>query len=134
VTLLDSVAIVAYLDATNVFHGSAVTAIERDIRTGPLIASAVNYAELLTGAKLGHRDEALTRGFFRDLIAEVVPVDVRVADRGAEIRARHTIRLPDALILATADLDADRVITTDARWAGVGGLACEVEILAAGAS
>jgi PIN domain nuclease of toxin-antitoxin system len=37
----------------------------------------------------------------------------------AELRSRHRgLRLPDALVLATAEVDAaDRVLTADKRWA-----------------
>jgi hypothetical protein len=41
----------------------------------------------------------------------------------AELRARHgnRLRLPDALVVATAIvLEADRVVTTEARWPDVG--------------
>ena len=47
----------------------------------------------------------------------VVPIDRRIAAKAARLRARHgrALRLPDALVLATADvLRADRVLTTDA--------------------
>ncbi|MGH2969677.1 MAG: type II toxin-antitoxin system VapC family toxin [Solirubrobacteraceae bacterium] len=129
VVLLDSVVIVAYLDATNVFHRSAVTSLEQAVRDESLIASAINYAELLTGAKLGHHDETITRGFFADLIAEVVPVGTTIAERAAEIRSQCSVRLPDALVLATADLHADRVVTADEPWSRMTGLGCTVELL-----
>ena len=69
VVLLDSVAIVGYLDATNVFHAAADETLTVAAAEHRLIASAVNYAELLTGAKLGHRDEQIVRGFFIELVA-----------------------------------------------------------------
>jgi predicted nucleic acid-binding protein len=129
VILLDSVVVVAYMDATNAFHRPAVDVLEHAVRRDSLIASVINYAELLTGAKLGHREESLTRGFFSDLIAEVVPVGTEIADRAADIRSQSGVRLPDALVLATAALRADRVVTADQRWTQVAGLDCTVELL-----
>lgn len=46
------------------------------------------------------------------------PLELRAANRA--------LRMPDALILATGDLDADVVVTGDARWPKVLGLACTV--------
>lgn len=129
VVLLDSVVVVAYMDATNAFHRPAVEVVEQAIRRGSLVASAINYAELLTGAKLGHRDEALTRGFFSELVADVIPVGPAVAERAAEIRAQSNVRLPDALVLATADLHSDRVVSADASWSRVSGLSCSLDLL-----
>lgn len=46
-------------------------------------------------------------------------LDADIATRAAVLRARHhTLRLPDALIIATADTTgADRLLTTDRKWA-----------------
>jgi predicted nucleic acid-binding protein len=58
---------------------------------------------------------------FANLGAEVRDVDRPVAERAAELRvARPSLRTPDAIVLATADVhDVDLVLTTDRRWAGV---------------
>ncbi len=94
--------------------------------------SVVTYAEVLTGAKLGHHDERLVRGFFSDLISEVLPVDVDVADMAADLRSRRkSLRVPDAMILATAEIrpEVSLVLTGDREAAKVRGLACEVQLL-----
>jgi predicted nucleic acid-binding protein len=130
VVLLDSVAIVAYLDATNVFHAAADEAITRAASEGTLSSSAVNYAELLTGVKLGHHDERVVRGFFSELLSEIIPVGMDVAERAAELRgAKKSLLLPDALVLATADLHADVLIGAENQWAKIRGLACELRLL-----
>jgi predicted nucleic acid-binding protein len=49
----------------------------------------------------------------------VDPVDEQVAFAAAELRARHgrALRMPDALVLAHADLlNAKHLLTADARW------------------
>ena len=128
VVALDSVAMIAYLDASNPFHTSAATAIEAAARTGALTASVVGYAELLTGVELGYRDRAVAEMFLEHVVARIEPVDVEVANRAAQLRGvRRTLRLPDALILATADLHADQVITGDGDWAQLAE-ECRVEI------
>lgn len=129
VVLLDSVTVVAYLDATNVFHAAADEAITAAASEHRLIASAVNYAELLTGAKLGHHEEQIVRGFFAELTSEVVPVGREVAERAAELRAMRSLRLPDALVVATADLYADVLIGADDQWGKIKGISCELRLL-----
>lgn len=45
----------------------------------------------------------------------IEPITREIAERAAVLR--KAVRLPDALVLATADvLDADVVLTADARW------------------
>jgi predicted nucleic acid-binding protein len=130
IVLLGSVAIVAYLDATNVFHAAADEAITRAAREDRLSSSAVNYAELLTGAELGHHDEQVVRGFFSELVSEVAPVGLDVAERAAELRgAKKSPRLPDALVLATADLHADVLLGVEDQRAKIRGFACELRLL-----
>jgi predicted nucleic acid-binding protein len=121
VALLDSVAVAAFLDRDDVFHTAADTRIRDLAGRDRLTVSVITYAELLTGAGLAHHDQTAVRGFFADLIDDIHSVDREVAERGAELRtAKPSLKLPDALILATADLrGADMVITADHRWEGV---------------
>jgi PIN domain nuclease of toxin-antitoxin system len=103
-------------------HASAVEAVLDDAvseaaHSGTLIASVVSFAELLTGVELGHHDEQVVRGFFAKVIDHVIPVDIAVAERAALLRAeRKSLKMPDALILATGDLHSERVITADDAW------------------
>jgi predicted nucleic acid-binding protein len=52
------------------------------------------------------------------LPASVVLLDEEIATRAAVLCARHrTLKLPDALVIATAEsIGADRLITTDRKW------------------
>jgi PIN domain len=84
------------------------------------------------GAKLGHHGERQVRGFFSDLISEVLPVDVDVADAAADLRSRRkSLRMPDALILATAEIQSEvsLVLTGDLEATKVRGLTCKVQLL-----
>ena len=87
---------------------------------------------MLTGARLGRHDEKRVRGFFADLISEILPVDAEVADKAADLRARRkSLRMPDAMILATADLhpEVDLLVTGDRRAAKITGSSFKVKLL-----
>lgn len=120
VALLDTSAVVGFLHVDDALHAAADAAVRAAAREHALAVSAVTFAELLTGAKLGHHDEPLLRRFLTEAVAARIPVDERVAERAAELRAvRRTLRMPDALILATGDLHADVVVTGDHGWRAV---------------
>lgn len=130
--VLDSDAVVAFLDRADALHDAADEAIRDLLGTDRLLASAVTYAEVLTGARLGRHDEKRVRGFFADLISEILPVDAKMADKAADLRARRkSLRMPDALILATADLhpEVDLVVTGDQRAAKISGSGFKVKLL-----
>ena len=130
--VLDSDAVVAFLDRTDALHDAADGAIRELLGKDRLLASAVTYAEVLTGARLGSHDEKRVRGFFADLISEILPVDAEVADRAADLRARRkSLRMPDAMILATAELnlEVELVVTGDRRAAKISGSSFKVKLL-----
>lgn len=130
--VLDSDAVVGFLDRNDALHDAADLAIRDLVREQRLLVSVVTYAEVLTGARLGHHDEDQVKGFFVGLISDVLPVDVAVADMAADLRSRSkSLRMPDALILATAetDPDVDLIVTGDTRVAKVPGLSNEVRLL-----
>ncbi len=130
--VLDSDAVVGFLDRDDALHDSADAAIRDVIGEHRILVSVVTYAEVMTGARLGHHDEAAIRGFFAELISSILPVDVAVAGRAADLRSRFkSLRMPDALILATADTEAsvELLVTGDQRMASVSGLSCAVQLL-----
>ena len=121
-----------FLDRGDALHEAADTEIRKQLRAQSLLVSAVTYAEVLTGARLGHHQEPHVRDFFNDLISEVLVVDEVVADAAAELRARHrALRMPDALILATAGTEPDvgLLLTGDAQMAKASGVDCEIRLL-----
>ena len=130
--VLDSDAVIGFLDRDDALHDAADAAVRDVMDEHRILVSAVTYAEVMTGAGLGHHDEAAVGGFFAELISAILPVDVPVADRAAEFRARfRSLRMPDALILASADTEAsvDLIITGDRQIAEVSGLSCTVRLL-----
>jgi predicted nucleic acid-binding protein len=71
-------------------------------------------------------------GFFDAVIKDLLPVDRPAAARAAALRGKHmSLRMPDALILATADLheEVETVLCADEDWPKVRGLSCRVELL-----
>ena len=134
VALLDSNTVIGFLDADDLLHQAADTAVRAAASEHVFAVSVVTVAELLTGAKLGHHDEETVRRFFAQTTSTRIPLDEPVAERAAELRAAHkALKMPDALILATADLHADVVLTGDERWLNVVGPTCELRHIAPGA-
>jgi predicted nucleic acid-binding protein len=130
--VLDSGAVVGFLDRKDALHDAADAAIRDLVRGQRLLVSVVTYAEVLTGALLGHHDEDQVRGFFSQLISEVLPVDTTVADKAAKFRScLKPLRMPDALILATAETnpEVDLIVTGDVQAPKVTGLGCAIHLL-----
>jgi len=57
VALLDSNTVIGFLDADDLLHQAADTAVRAAATEHVFVVSVVTVAELLTGAKLGHHDE-----------------------------------------------------------------------------
>jgi predicted nucleic acid-binding protein len=130
--VLDSDVVVGFLDRQDALHDAADAAVRELVHGQRLLASVVTYAEVLTGARLGHHNEEGVLGFFRGLLSGVLPVDVAVADAAADLRSRFkSLRMPDALILATAEMDpdVDLILTGDRKLARVSGLRVGVRLL-----
>ncbi len=118
--VLDASLAIAYLDGSDAHHERATSTIaESKLDERVLPASA--YSELLVRAYRGG-PAAVTEVelFIADLAIRIHPVDASVARRAAELRARHaSVRLPDALVLATADVLDGIAITADRAWTRV---------------
>jgi predicted nucleic acid-binding protein len=106
-------------------YGETVKAILEVVEEGKVeaIASVITLTEILT-KPIRERDEALEKRYrilfshFPNLFFE--PVSVEVAERAASLRGRYHLKIPDALILATAIASqADLFITNDQRLASV---------------
>ncbi len=124
-TILDAGVIIGMLDADDAHHQGAVEALDAALGRGDSLAvPASAYGEALVApARRGPEAMGAVDAFLADLPAAVEPITRLVATRAAQLRAQHGVRLrlPDALVLATAlHLRADRVLTTDARWPKVG--------------
>jgi predicted nucleic acid-binding protein len=120
-TILDAGVVIAILDASDVHHQAALAAVASAVERGDvLVLPASACAEVLVAPhRRGGDADATVDAFVDALPARVEPATRPIVATAAELRARHgpKLRLPDALIVATAlVLDAERVLTTDARW------------------
>lgn len=120
-TVLDAGVVIAMLDATDAHHSVARAALREALDQGDaLVLPASAYAECLVGPlRRGPEAAATVDAFVEALPARVEPVTRSIARAAAALRARHgrAVRLPDALVLATAiELQAHRLLTTDAGW------------------
>lgn len=130
--VLDSDAVIGFLDHDDALHRAADSAVRELAHEQALLVSAVTYAEVLTGARIGRHEEERVDGFFADLISAILPIDVTVAALAADLRASMpSLRMPDALIIATAEANpaAGLILTGDRRMASVKGLRVEFRLL-----
>jgi predicted nucleic acid-binding protein len=117
---LDAGVVIGFLDASDAHHDSATGALAEVARSGDRLAMAASaFAECLVGpSRRRGKAVATVDALFDRLPIEVVGLDATTARLAAALRARHSsLRLPDALVIATAaNSSADRLITTDRRW------------------
>ena len=120
--ILDASVLIGLLDTADAHHSQAVDDVEAaDVAEEKLVAPASAYSEALVSfARAQQIRDA------RDAIAAmgitVTPMTSRIAEAAAELRAAHDrLRLPDAIVLATArDLHA-RLLTYDSVLANIAG-------------
>ena len=119
-THLDAGVIIAFLDADDAHHDAARSALTDALdNTERLSLAASALAECLVGpARRSPKAVEVVRTLIERLPASIVDLDPEIATRAAMLRARHrSLKLPDALVLATAEQSrADRLITTDRKW------------------
>lgn len=118
--VLDASIVIGLFDPSDALHPGAVLAIHDVPRTDSFVMPASVLSEVLVGAASRGDLGAILR-LVTDAFGPVRPLDEDVAVAAARRRARHPrIRLPDALVLATADVEsADTVLTGDRRWAAL---------------
>lgn len=113
---LDANVAIGLLEPTDVHHDRAVEAL-RECGGAPLSMAASAYSETLV-RPLAKGHGAAVEAFIERLRVEVVPLDRAIARRAAELRSQHDrLRLPDALVLASAESRDARLLTFDERLA-----------------
>ncbi len=119
-THLDAGVIIGFLDGDDAHHGAARTALAQALIDGDQIAMAASaLAECLVGpARQGESSIQIVRDALDRLPVKIVELSTEIATEAARLRSNHrSLRLPDALIIATAAVsDADELVTTDRRW------------------
>ena len=77
----------------------------------PLI-SVITWMEVVAGAK-GPPVELLTRGFLQQFRIE--PISMEIAEEALALRAVRKLKLPDAVVLATARVNRCRLVTRNTK-------------------
>lgn len=116
--ILDASVLIGLLDAADAHHGRAVDDVEAADRSGrTLVAPASAYSEALVAfARAGRLADA--RRAIAAMGIDIVPMTAPIAERAAELRAALPhLRLPDAIVLATARELGNELLTYDDRLA-----------------
>jgi len=102
--LLDTNILIDYLNGID----TAREEIER--YRAPLI-SLVSWMEVMVGAT--PEEEPVVRAFLQQF--ELVPVDASVAELAVRIRREHRMRLPDAIVWASAQVRSALLVTRNTK-------------------
>jgi len=117
---LDAGVIIGFLDASDAHHQTSRAALADALQHSDHLALAASaLAESLVGpARRGEPAVQAVRNLVNRLPISIIPLDVEIATTAARLRAAHrALRLPDALVIATAiEQAADHLITTDRKW------------------
>ncbi|HEX5582845.1 type II toxin-antitoxin system VapC family toxin [Gaiella sp.] len=116
-TVLDSSVLIALLDPADARHRAARASLDAHADDDLRIPAHTLAEALVHPARV--RKEREARRLIASLEIAVDPIDETVAVAAARLRARHgrALRMPDALVLAYADVrKAKNVLTADARW------------------
>lgn len=119
--VLDSSVVIAFLDTDDALHEAAVRALT-DHQHDDLVMPASVYAEILVGPhRRGAKEVAEVEAFLADLGVRIELITAAIARAAARLRSgSRSLRLPDALVIATADeIAAEKVLTGDESWAGI---------------
>lgn len=114
--VLDARVVIAHLNPADALHARAERAL-RDVAGDDLVLPASALAESLVAPARHHR-MADARQQIDALLIRIEPMTDLIAEDAARLRAAHrSLRLPDALVIATANVtNADTVVTSDRKW------------------
>jgi predicted nucleic acid-binding protein len=120
--ILDASVLIGLLDTADPHHDRAIDDVEAADRQGqPLLLPASALSEMLVAFARARRLEEARRAISAMGITVVSLTDT-IAERAAELRARHNrLRLPDAIVLATAQQLGGRLLSYDRRLSRLAG-------------
>ena len=119
--VLDASVVIAFLDPDDALHDAAVGALT-ELQHDELLIPTSAYAEILVAPhRRGAEAVAEVEAFLSDFSVRLEALSPAIARAAAKLRSeRRRLRLPDALVLATAEeLGAQVVLTGDESWAGI---------------
>ena len=106
---------VSELFDTNILidHLNGIAKATRELKrsSGPAI-SMITWIEVMTGASSA-AEEMVLRSFLLNF--ECLPVSSAVAERAAQVRRQMKIKMPDAIILATAEVAGRELVTRNVK-------------------
>lgn len=119
--VLDASVVIAFLDPDDALHDAAVAGLTEHQHNELLIPTSA-YAEILVAPhRRGADAVAEVEAFLSDLAIRLEALTAAIARAAAKLRSEsRSLRLPDALVLATAaELGAEVVLTGDESWAKI---------------
>lgn len=114
--IVDASVLIGLLDTSAAHHAAAVDAVEAaDLSGNDLLTPASAYSEALVSfARAGRAADA--REAIVAMGIAVTPLTAAIGELAAELRAAHELlRLPDAIVLATARVVGAELLTYDER-------------------
>jgi len=120
--ILDASVLIGLLDSADTHHERAIDDVEAADREGrQLLLPASAYSETLVAFARARRLQEARRAITAMGI-RVVSLTDTIAERAAELRARHNrLRLPDAIVLATAQDLGGHLLSYDRRLSQLAG-------------
>ena len=117
VAVVDASVLIATIDKQDIHHERATNELKAVRQRHTLALPAVAFSEaLVLPYRTSQSEGRSVEGGLRRL-GHVEPVTDAIASRAAQLRAKRRIKLPDALILATAvELRVQEILTFDGRW------------------
>jgi predicted nucleic acid-binding protein len=94
-------------------HLNGITKATREIglSSNPAI-SIITWIEVMTGAS-NEEEQTILRAFLLNF--ECLPVSMPIAERASVIRKEKRLKMPDAIILATAEVAGRKLVTRNVK-------------------
>lgn len=119
-SVLDASVLIALLDEKDAGRPVARAAVGESRRDHDLLIPVTAFSESIMAPNRRSRRDGQRAEAALASLGRLVEVTRDIASRAAQLRATRQIKLPDALILATAmQLAAEQILTLDRRWRGV---------------
>ncbi len=117
VVSVDTSVLIAALDDRDLHHAAALRALSQARQDADIVISSVAFAETLVGPY--RKSDAAGQDIEHKLtkLGAIESVTPQIARRAAQLRAQHTLKLPDAFIIATGiELRTREILTFDQDW------------------